>query len=449
MFYRIFRKLAGAALRLFFRRIEVEGLGDVPESGAVLLVSNHSNALVDPLLPVILLRRHVTLTAKNVLARNPLLGLLARGLGAVLFHRAADVDKGADPRQNTESLARCGEILQGGGAIAIFPEGVSHSDLKMRPFRTGVARIALDFVAVHPGSALHLVPIGLHYTGKARFRSEVWVRFGPPLDVGAWRGGHPGADADALTDEVRQRIERQVLSFESREEMVVLHYVAEIMATQGRMPRALGSAEPAVAEWFRSLALLQDGYRKLVALQRPEIDALSERVRTYRSELKRLGVEPAEVYLPLHSARAALFLVRELELFVVGAPLAAFGALNHLVPYLAVRSLARALSKDRDQWASNVVYPSLVIFPVYSLAILGAVWATLPAFWAAVYTVALPYTGYYALLYGDRTAGAWRRARTFVYWLFHRSRQSRLAQEGREILAAVHALGAELEAEAS
>jgi hypothetical protein len=66
-----------------------------------------------------------------------------------------------------------------------------------------------------------------------------------------------------------------------------------------------------------------------------------------------------------------------------------------------------------------------------------------------VYTVALPYTGYYALLYGDRTAGAWRRARTFVYWLFHRSRQSRLAQEGREILAAVHALGAELEAEAS
>jgi 1-acyl-sn-glycerol-3-phosphate acyltransferase len=449
MFYRLFRRLAGAALRLFFKRIEVEGAGEVPESGPLLLVSNHSNALVDPLLPLIVLRRRVTLTAKNVLARNPLLALLARGLGVVPLHRAADVGKGADPRQNARSLARCQAILGDGGAISIFPEGVSHSDLKMRPFRTGAARLALDFVAAHPERALRIVPIGLLYTGKERFRSEVWVRFGPPLDVGAWVDAHPDLDADALTDELRQQIERLVLSFESRREMLVLHYAAEIMATQGRMPRPLGSPEPALADWFRSLARLQDGYRKLVAGQRVELDALAERLRTYRSELKRLGVEPAEVHLPLHPARAALFLVRELELVLVGAPLALFGILNHLAPYLVVRSLARALSTDRDHWASNVVYPSLVIFPLYYVALLGIAWATLPWAWAALYSAAVPYTGYYAILYNERTAGAWRRTRTFVYWLFHRARQSRLSTEGCEMVAAIHALGERLGAGAS
>jgi 1-acyl-sn-glycerol-3-phosphate acyltransferase len=446
MFYRVFRRLAGIALGLFFRRIEVDGLELVPGKGPLLLVSNHSNALVDPLLPLILLRRRVTLTAKNVLTHNPLLALLGRGLGAVLFHRAADVEKGALPSENRQSLARCHEILAEGGALSIFPEGVSHSDLKMRPFRTGVARIALHFAEAHPKGALQILPMGLLYTGKERFRSEVWVRFGATLDVSSWVDEHPAGDAEALTREVRCRIEEQLLGFESRQEMVVLHHVAEIMATEGRMPRALGSAEPDLAGWFRSLKRLQDGYRRLGADRRAEVDALAERARSYRSELKGLGVEPAEVYLPLHVGRAALFVVRELELFLVGAPLAAFGVLNHLVPYLVVRSVARALSTDRDHWASNVVYPSLVIFPLYYLGLLGAVWAALPPFWAVLYSLAVPYAGYYALLYRERTAGAGRRARTFVYWLFHRARQSRLAREGREIVAAVHALGERREA---
>src|SRR5262249_50466957 len=264
-----------------------------------------------------------------------------------------------------------------------------------------------------------------------------------------WLRDHPGAEADTLTGDMRRRIEAQVLGFENRRERVVLHYAAEIMATQGRMPRPLGSAEPPVGDWFRSLARLQDGYRKLLGSQRGDVDALAERLRSSRSELKRLGVEPAEVYLPLSAARASLFLLRELELLLVGAPLAAFGMLNHLVPYLAVRSIARALSTDRDHWASNVVYPSLVLFPLYYVLVLGLAFATLSAFWAAAYSAALPYSGYYALLYRERTAGAWRRTRTFGYWLFHRPQQSRLAAEGRAIVDAIGALGERLDAEAS
>jgi 1-acyl-sn-glycerol-3-phosphate acyltransferase len=83
--------MARVILKLFFRRIEVEGRGHLPEKGPVLFVCNHTNALVDPLMLLINVRRRVTLTAKNVLARNPLLGLLMAGLGVVTFHRREDV----------------------------------------------------------------------------------------------------------------------------------------------------------------------------------------------------------------------------------------------------------------------------------------------------------------------------------------------------------------------
>ena len=166
MFYRVFRLLAAITLRLFFKRIDVVDRSAVPE-GPVLLVSNHSNGLVDPLLPMVVLGRRVTLTGKNVLKKNRLLALIAWGIDLIWFHRAEDCGKGANPRENVASMRRCREVLAGSGAVSIFPEGISHSDLRMRSFHGGAARIALDFVRKdgNPGG-LKIVPVGLFLLGE-------------------------------------------------------------------------------------------------------------------------------------------------------------------------------------------------------------------------------------------------------------------------------------------
>src|SRR5262249_17433951 len=101
-------------------------------------------------------------------------------------------------------------------------------------------------------------------------------------------------------------------------------------------------------------------------------------------------------------------------------------------------------SKDKDHWASNVVYPSFVVFPFFYLVQLAAAWFLLPRLWAFLYSLTLPYTGYYALLYGERAGLAGRRARTFFAFLVDRSRQERLVQEGREIIGRIRALEAQL-----
>ena len=124
------------------------------------------------------LRRRVTLTSKNVLGKNPLLALLGRGLGTVAFHRRQDVGKGADLARTCRH-SPCRQVLAQGGALCIFPEGVSHSDPQVRPFQSGAGRIALDYVRKdgNPGD-LAIVPVGLLYTEKDRFRSAIWVRDG-------------------------------------------------------------------------------------------------------------------------------------------------------------------------------------------------------------------------------------------------------------------------------
>jgi len=432
-------------LKLFFRRIEVEGRSQVPAAGPVLLVPNHGNALVDPLVLIVTLRRRLTLTAKNVLGRNPLAAALMARLGVIAFHRSEDVGQGADRKQNVRSLAQCREALGRGGALCIFPEGISHSDPHLRPFRTGAARIALDYAREdgNPGRLL-VLPVGLLYTDKDQFRSSVWLRYGQPLDVALWLQQHPDADAHALTDEIRRRVEELTINFQDRRESLILSWGAEILAGGGAPPPPLGWADPPLAEDFQLLKRLQAGYRVLAQTRADEVEALTRRVRHYRAALKRLGIEPRDVYLPMHVGKAAFFLVREVELLAIGAPLALVGALNHAVPYYLVKDIARKLSRDKDHWATNVIYPSFVAFPLCYAVQIAAAWALLPAFWAALYTFTLPYTGYVALLYGDRARATWRRLRVFLYFLGNRSRQDELAREGRVIIAAIRDLAEQL-----
>ena len=167
----------------------------------------------------------------------------------------------------------------------------------------------------------------------------------------------------------------------------------------------------------------------------------------YRKQLRRAGIRPSEVFLQLNYGRAAFFLLRELELMIIGGPIALFGAINHAAPYYVVKQIAKKLSRDKDHWASNAIYPSFVVFPFFYLVQLAAAWWLLPTLWATIYTIALPYTGYYAVLYGDRFKRAWRRARTFVRFALHPTEQQELATEGRGIVEEIRALGKLVERE--
>jgi glycerol-3-phosphate O-acyltransferase/dihydroxyacetone phosphate acyltransferase len=53
----------------------------------------------------------------------------------------------------------------------------------LRPLKTGAARVALGFLAQHPNSDLKIVPVGLNYMNREKFRSKVLVSFGAPITV--------------------------------------------------------------------------------------------------------------------------------------------------------------------------------------------------------------------------------------------------------------------------
>ena len=56
----------------------------------------------------------------------------------------------------------------------------------MIPLKTGAARIALGAAADDHVRGITIVPIGLVYDDKGRFRSQAAIHVGPPIEVDAW-----------------------------------------------------------------------------------------------------------------------------------------------------------------------------------------------------------------------------------------------------------------------
>src|SRR5450432_1317910 len=164
----LIRWLTEALVRLYYPVRLVEGGARIPRDRPVVFVLNHPNGLLDPIVLRVATGRATRFLAKSTLFGNPL-GRLAMGAS-----------------RNDESFARCRAALARGEALALFPEGVSHSDPQLRPLKTGAARITLsaEREVADAGGQLGavVVPVGLFYERKTLFRSRVLLDVGEPLE---------------------------------------------------------------------------------------------------------------------------------------------------------------------------------------------------------------------------------------------------------------------------
>ena len=189
----IVTSLARFAASLLFRRIEVADLHRLPRDRPVLLVANHFNGFIDPLVIAASLKRLPRFIAKASLTSVPLLGFVMRRVGVVFVHRRVDGAAG-----NDDAFAECHQALAGGDVVAIFPEGTTHDRPRLDPIKTGAARIALGARAAGAGS-LAIVPVGLTFPDKLALRSSALVQVGEAIDLDtAVAEGVDASDVEAV-----------------------------------------------------------------------------------------------------------------------------------------------------------------------------------------------------------------------------------------------------------
>jgi 1-acyl-sn-glycerol-3-phosphate acyltransferase len=374
--YAVLRAVLRFVLRVFFRQIEVVGLEHLPPGGATIFAGNHQNSLLDPALLIAFTPRPVRVAAKDVLFASPLLRPVLLALGAVPVARRGNADgkvgeaeRASQPARvdNAAAFALLAEILGGGGAMGIFPEGLSHDEAQLQRLKTGAARIALD-VAAAQGVAVSIVPTGLVYVRPKRFRSRVLLQYGPPIVVDATRaraaGGEGHAAAVALTAELEQALRGLLVNAEDWDTVRVLDCVRRLY-----QPERLTLEQR--AELMRRF---NTHYLRVKDL--PDVVALFARVRAYVERLERVGLSERDLALRLGPLDVALRVLRHAALTFVWMPLAIPGMVLFVPVLLGVRIVGPRFSPRRDVIATT----KLVLGLFGSLGLVAAVGAIATAY---------------------------------------------------------------------
>ena len=273
------RWLARAACWVFYR---TDRVGDVPEHGAVLLLPNHPNALLDPAVIWATAGRDVRFLAKSTLFNGPL-GPLIASAGAIPVYRK--LDQGVDTSKNAETFAAVSDALAAGDAICIFPEGISHSTGRLEPLRTGAARMAL--AAERAGTRVTLVPVGLNFDRKTAFRSRVTVVFGQPFAGRDLLDGRNGRDdaavARALTDRIAAHMRRLLIEADPGGDAALVERVDRLYAAARDRP-----SDP--AERLARRRTIAEGIARLREADSERYDQILMRLRRYDNRLRRFGL---------------------------------------------------------------------------------------------------------------------------------------------------------------
>ena len=362
MLYRFVRSVVALALGLFYRLEVVRRTRDL--SGPVLFVGNHPNSLVDPALVFVVTDRQVTFLAKEPLFRVPLFGWLLKGLGALPVFRKQDHP--GKMEKNDGTLSAAAGALAEGRAVTIFPEGKSHSEPQLADIKTGCARIALR--VAKGGSALRVVPVGLTYQQKHKFRSRVHIEVGEAILVQAAGSQSPEDEAEwvrQLTAQVSDELRRVTLNLEEWDDLELVETADLLFALRN----GFREKDP------DRLRLMAKGAAVLRREQPERFDELKEDLMSFRARLALVSARPQDLQLEYRRSAIVAFVARNLASLVFGVPLFALGVALFAAPFLLVRTMGRLLPLPPDRVATLKVLSSLALVPLWWTALSVAGWA--------------------------------------------------------------------------
>lgn len=301
--------------------------------------------------------------AKHTLFDHPAMAPLLRLSRAIGVKRVQDMkieiqsqkkfsetsEKEWRTQANSQAFKSVVDGLHQGDNILIFPEGISHDEPFVHPFKTGMVRMALQAVTQPPFPEFSVViqPVALDYFEKDEFRSDVAIHFCEPVLVTL-----PDVSIEEVNQAVYSSLVENLAQFKDWNEKRNWMFVFEV--AYGR---------PAASA--REFKLFVQEHRELFEANQTEWAKL----QTFRRLLSAWEIPPHSlVWGEAHELKRSfykLMLVHGPFHLLVAGPVVSMGNLFWYIPIALCGFLADVSTKERDVVATMKLAHGSYILPLW------------------------------------------------------------------------------------
>ena len=402
MLYAFLQNVIKAALSIFFQKIEIRHGENVPKRGPVLFVANHPDSQMDAFIMSSAIKRKVHYIAHAGLFTGKLQAWLLRNCGVIAVHQRRGKPENID--RNLKAFQECYEVLERGGIIGIFPEGKSDMPRRIKKLKTGAARIILESERRNNYKlGVTLIPIGLYFFSRSRFRSRVLVNVGRPIDLQSYFSLNEEDNFEAvnrLTIQIQRRLEHLTVNVQHTE---LDHFVKDIESIyrDELMTQTLAdhkSSKKIIAE-FVIAQKIADCVAYFHEHHPQKVRDMEDKIAAYKRKLKRLHLKDVKVREKTTIKKLFRAELAGIAKAIAGFPLAVYGVLNNFIPYRITEFIAKKFIDDRTKILMVLFLGGGMTFILfYGVQVFLVSWLG-GYFWAILYLLSLPVSGFFALGY--------------------------------------------------
>ena len=419
MIYHFLKVLMQISLRFFFRNVQVKGLENIPQTGPLLIVSNHPNTVLDPIVIGCYVDRKIFFLAAAKYFKSGFAKWLLPKFNMIPVFRAQDNPD--ELKNNDEVFSKCYDHLKKDGVILIFPEGISLTNRQLKKIKTGAARIALGAEAANAFTLnVRIVSIGLNYSDPHNFRSDVFINIDEPIEVMNYKARYSENDIAAvnkMTDEIRSRLEKHIIAIEDAAIDELVKKIEIIYKSQ--LLKDLGYTPKIKEHDFIVTKAINEEVHYYYRYQPQRVEQFKREIDEYFRILDRLKLSDRVLKKFPGQGSILMDTMKSVFYMLIGLPVFIYGFINNYIPYRLPGIITNRLNIARDFYGALYMLIGTLSFLIfYGLQITLMHYFFQNILITICYAVTLPVTGLFAYYYARRYKNM--RGRWLIFSLFYR-----------------------------
>jgi 1-acyl-sn-glycerol-3-phosphate acyltransferase len=400
MLYAILKLLMRGTTQVFFRSITIKNKEAIPSSGPVIILANHPSTFMDPIVIASVINRKVYFLGKGELFRGAFAKWLLPKLNIIPVYRKQD-----DPslmNKNADTFNKCFEHLENGGAILIFPEGVSITERKLKPIKTGAARIALGAEARNNFKlGVKIINIGLNYADPHKFNRDLFINIDEPLKAPAYASKYIQNDftaAEELTEDIRKQLENVVITIQDARTDELVKDIETLYHHDLKKARGVSGTDTAV-----EFAITQNIIKAVNYFSEtdPEfVESMRTRIKNYLHNLSELHLHDEDISRNKNNKNFILSNLNSLSFLIAGFPIYVYGLINNYIPFEIPGLLAGKIAKSKDfRGAIGMVLGMFTFLIFHTIQIYLVHHFFDNTLITIIYAISLPLSGFFTYYY--------------------------------------------------